>query len=159
MTVHYFYNYKDELIKKLKERFSSELIQKKERERLQAQIDDAEQLIQDYFKANSVDLKELVSISNGAINFVVEEPFRILLQIDENFVEFNRLETSIEIRVGLYDEKIDFVNAEVECYVIPGDKRCQIKKVGKIHDGSHFDENTINYYVRKAFPHLLTHLK
>jgi hypothetical protein len=159
MSVHYFYNYKDELIKKLKERFGNELVQKKERERLQAQLDEAETLIREYFKANSVDLNELVTVSNGAISFTVEEPLRILLQIDKNFVEFNRLETSIEIRVGLYDEKVDFVNAEVECYVIPGEKKCHIKKVGKIHDGSHFDENTINYYVRKAFPHFLTHLK
>jgi len=158
MAVHFFYNYKDELIKKLKERYHTELQQKKELERLKAQLDEAETLIKDYFKANAEELNEIISVSNGSVSYFTEDPLHVMLEIDHNFVEFQRLEMSIEIRVGIYDPVVNFVNAEAECYVIPGEKKCLIKKVGKIHDGSHFDENTINYYVRKAFAHMLTHL-
>lgn len=158
MSVHFFYNYKDELIKKLKERYENELLQKKERERLSAQLDEAEQLIYNYFHSNVNELNEIVEISSGVVAFKSEKPLHISLQIDKNFVEFKRVDMSIEIRVGLYDSKLDYLDSEVECYVIPGDKRCRIKKVGRIHDGSNFDENTINHYVRKAFSHLLGHV-
>lgn len=158
MSVHFFYNYKDELIKQLKERYSTELIQKKERERLTAQLDEAEKVIKDYFQANINDLKEIIDVSSGKVDYFFEEPLHIKLEIDQNFIEFKRLDMSIEIRLGLYDPQADIVGAEVECYIIPGEKRCKIKKVGRIHDGSNFDENTINHYVRKAFSDLLSHL-
>ncbi len=158
MSVHFFYNYKDELIKKLKERYESDLIQKKERDRLKAQLDEAEVLIKEYFKISGEELSEVIAVANGAVKYLKEDPLHIQLTIDQNFVEFKRLEMSIEIRVGLYDADMDFVNAEVECYIVPGEKRCNIKKVGKVHGGSNFDENTINHYVRKAFSHMLLHL-
>lgn len=159
MTVHFFYNYKDELIKKLKERYTSELVLKKDKEHMQAQLDEAEKLIKTYFSDNQEALLEIMEVSNGAVDFFNEDPLHIKLEIDKNHVEFKRLDMSIEIRVGRYDTVTDWVESEVKCYVVPGDRKCKIKKVGQVHDSSHFDENTINYYVREAFGHLLTHLK
>jgi len=63
-------------------------------------------------------------------------------------------ECSIIDEIFLVVPEEDFVESMVLSYIVPGEKKPKIKRVGKIHDGSNFDENTLNYYMREAFGEL-----
>ncbi len=151
MSVHFFYNYKEELIKKLKEHFKTELEQRDERLRVEGQLGEAEKMIKDYFDEMTEAMSVIEEVSDGVVRYITDEKVIAYLEIYRNYVKFTRSDNTIEIKLGQFNEEDQIVESAVYAYVIPGDKKCKIKKVGKLHDGSHFDENTINTYVRKAF--------
>ncbi len=151
MSVHFFYNYKDELVKKLKERFAGEVAQWKTHEAKQKQLDDAEALIKGYFKNLLLDLGDVVDATGGLIQ-LIEEDGCLKFIIGDNYLLFIRQPEAIMVKMGYYVSEHDTVETTIPGYIVPGEKKPLTKKVGKIHDGSTFDENTLNYYLRTAFP-------
>jgi len=151
MTVHFYYNYKEDLISKLKENYANELDQKVSDEKDQAQLDEAEKLIIKYFDSVKNDLDQLNKVSGGEVAYEVGEDFISKLSVRQNYIKFTRAGKTIEVKVGKYIDDEDIVESSVIANIVCGDKKCKIKKRGKIHDGSNFDENTINYYMREAF--------
>jgi hypothetical protein len=156
MGVHFYYNYKDDLAKRLKEHYAVE-IDKHQREMIRIQqIDEAEQLIFDYFGRLAEELEEVVAVSNGAVAFEGPEGDTIVrFSINENFIRFTRRDKFIEVKIGRFNEIEDMVESSIIGYIIAGDKKAHTKRIGKIHEGGSFDDNTINQYLREAFaaPH------
>lgn len=151
MTVHFFYNYKEDLISKLKEHYANELRMKAEDEKDQMQLDEAEKLILDYFNSVQSDIEELTLVSGGEVTYEEADDFIAKFTVNKNYIKFTRVGKTIEVKIGKFLEDEDIVESNVIANVVCGDKKCKIKKRGKIHDGSNFDENTINYYMREAF--------
>jgi hypothetical protein len=58
--------------------------------------------------------------------------------------------------VGYYDAEEDSIKSKTVAHIVPGEKKCQVKKLGQIHDGSTFDENTLNHYMRLAFRNIFS---
>ncbi|MCD6436220.1 MAG: hypothetical protein J7L15_07510 [Clostridiales bacterium] len=151
MTIHFFYDFKDEMLKKLNEYFSDELEAFRYEKKQIDQINDAEVSIRNYFKNIVNDMSEIMEATNGMIAFDSEGDVISKLTIMKHYLKFTRKDTSIEVKIGYYIPEDDFVESMVLSYIVPGDKKLKIKRVGKIHDGSNFDENTLNYYMREAF--------
>lgn len=151
MTVHFYYNYKEDLVKKLRDHYDGELKKKDEDKRDQLQLDEAEKLILNYFKSIKNDIDDLAEVSSGEVKYEEGNGFISMFTIRENYIKFTRVGKTIEVKVGNYIPEEDIVESTVLANIICGDKKCKIKKRGKIHDGSNFDENTINYYMREAF--------
>ncbi len=156
MTVHYGYNYKKDLIKKMRQQYAKEL------ERLalfrahQMQLDEAQALIVSFFQDVKEEFKDLAIVSNGEV--IVDEQengYFLKMKIHQASIQFSRKEEVIEIELSHYNEQEQFLESHVVAFVIPSDKKCRLKRVGKVHDGSSFDELAINSYVRMAFSHLL----
>ena len=151
MTVHFFYDYKEELVKKLRNRYS-ESLNLKERELFEkAQIDEAIRLIGRYFDDLEKQLGEIISASDGDIKLVRNRDSLLEFSITDNFLRIIRKENLIQIIIGYYDIEEDSIKSKTVAHVVPGEKRCQVKKLGEIHDGSTFDENTLNHYMRVTF--------
>lgn len=152
MSVHFYYNYRDNLAKKLKEDYADEIIKyKSELVRIQ-QIDEAEQLIFDYFGKLSEEIEDVVAVSNGSVNFEGPDGDTLVrFAINENFIRFTRRDKFIEVKVGRFNETEDMVETTVIGYIVPGEKKAHTKRVGKVHEGGSFDENTLNQYLREAF--------
>jgi len=157
MSVHFFYNYRDELVKKLKEHYSEDVKVWKEQVAANKQLDEAENMLRKYFKSLVSELEDVIEASNNEI-MLCENDNLMEFKIQQNFVRFIREEKAIQVKVGYYVSESDMVETEILGYVMPGDKKPVMKKVGKIHDGSTFDENTINYYLRSAFSEWLQSL-
>ncbi len=157
MSVHFFYNYRDELVKKLKEHYSEDVRDWKKLQAEARQIDEAEEMVKKYFRALEKELEDVIEASKEEIGLSVKEDV-IEFRIKRNFVRFKRRERAMQVKVGYYVSENDMVETAILGYVVPGDKRAVLKKVGKIHDGSTFDDNTLNYYLRKAFSDWLEHL-
>ncbi len=157
MSVHFFYNYRDELVKKLKEHYSEDVRDWKKLQAEARQIDEAEDMVKKYFRALEKELEDVIEASKEEIGLSVKEDV-IEFRIKRNFVRFKRQERAMQVKVGYYVSENDMVETAILGYVVPGDKRAVLKKVGKIHDGSTFDDNTLNYYLRKAFSDWLEHL-
>jgi hypothetical protein len=149
--MHFFYNYKLDLEKKLSEVFQRELKKLEERRNRQRQLDVAQNLIENYYNKLASDLKDIVEVSNGKISFMSHEDMIIKFIMYEHYVRYTRMDQGIEVEIGTYDESSGLIEGRINSNIIPGEKRCVVKKIGKVHDGSHFDENTINYYMNKAF--------
>ena len=158
MSVHFFYNYRDELVKKLKEHYSDDVKQWKKQVMENKQLDEAENILRKYFKGLVNELEDVIEASNREI-MLVENDNLMEFKIQQNFVRFTRQERAIQVKVGYYVSENDMVETAILGYVVPGDKRAVMKKVGKIHDGSTFDENTINFYLRSAFSEWLQNLE
>jgi hypothetical protein len=155
MTVHYGYNYKQDLIKKMKVKYSQEIDALNDSKSKQLQLDEAQGLIFKFFEEIKAAFGDLEEASKGALYYrEFEEDFLVRVQIETNYIQFNRRDFAIEIEIGLWNEHDKLLEVNTPAYVIPGEKRCRLKKVGKVHDGSHFDENAINSYVRMAFSEL-----
>jgi hypothetical protein len=153
MSVHHFhYNYREELTKRLREQYADD-IEKHHREMMRIQqIDEAEQLIFDYFGKLAEDLEDVLAVSDGLVNFEGPDGDTIVrFSIRENFIRFTRRDKFIEVKIGKYDEEDDMVESTILGYVVAGEKKAQTRRVGKVHGGSSFDENTINQYLREAF--------
>ncbi len=150
MSVHFFYNYRDELVKKLKEHYADDVKVWKEQEAANKQLDEAEAMLKKYFSSLVKELDDVIEASKNEI-MLCENGNVMEFKIQQNFVRFTREERAIQVKVGYYVTQNDMVETAILGYVMPGDKRPVMKKVGKIHDGSTFDENTINYYLRSAF--------
>ena len=156
MSVHYGYNYKLALIKKLKTIYGKELVNLEFEREQQRQLDEAEDLIINFFGASKDDLIELELASLGDVLYQeYEDEYIVKLSIQENYIQFSRKPNVIEIELGIWNEEDQHAEIAVLAYIMPGEKKCKLKKVGKVHDGSNFDENVINSYVRKAFEAIL----
>lgn len=151
MTVHFFYNFKDELIHKIKEEYEDELQKRKEELRKQKQLDEAEEKVLEYFKVIKNGLSEVMEVANDKIKYEENNDFILKFSIGKNSIKFTRNASNIEAQVGLYLEESDMIESKILGHVVPGEKTCTVKEVGKLHTGSHFDENTINHYMRVAF--------
>lgn len=152
MSVHFFYNYKDDLVKKLKEHYAGDIKRREEEKREQGQLDDAAMTAASYFKDMASELAEVIDSSNGGVKISINEGGNIVeFAIDSNYLKMTRKEKSIEVVIGTYVEETDMTESVVLGYIVPGEKKAITKKIGKIHDGSHFDENALNYYLRSAF--------
>jgi hypothetical protein len=157
---HFHYNFREELTKKLKEEYSEEISKyRHEMTRIQ-QIDEAEQLILDYFERLAGDLEEVFAVADGAVDLDGPEGDSIVrFSIRENFIRFTRRDKFIEVKVGKYDAVDDMVESAILGYVVAGDKKAQTRRVGKVHGGSSFDDNTLNQYMREAFGNLFKEFK
>lgn len=154
MSMHFFYNYKLDLEKKLSEVYQRDLKKLEEKRNRQRQLDVAQNLIENYYNKLASDLKDIVEVSNGKISFMSHEDMIIKFIMYEHYVRYTRMDQGIEVEIGTYDESSGLIEGRINSNIIPGEKRCVVKKIGKVHDGSHFDENTINYYMNKAFSNL-----
>lgn len=153
MSLPFFYNYKEALVKKLKDDYAGAVNAKKLEEIEAQQMKEAQKLIEVTFKEMEKNLAEVVSVSKGEINFERRDECEIArLTINRNYVVFTwKDKKSIEVEVGNYSAELDMVEASIHGYIVPGEKKAVVKVVGKIHEGGHFDENSINYYLRSAF--------
>jgi hypothetical protein len=151
MTVHFFYNFKEDLIEKIKSDYEDELIKRKENMREQKQLDDAGKIILDYFKIIRNALSEIIEVSNGKIKYEESAGYLVKFTIGKNSLRFLRKEKSIQVKVELYIKEADIVESKILGNIVIGTKVAMVKEIGKLHTGSHFDENTINYYMRIAF--------
>lgn len=151
MTVHFFYNFKEELIQKVKKDYALDLAEKREEMRKQKQLDEVEDLILDYFKSVKNALNEVFEVSQGAVQYEENTEFIVKFSIGKNQLMFTRQESNIEVKVSLYLDDAEIVESKILGHIVPGEKSPTVKEVGKLHTGSHFDENTINHYMRIAF--------
>lgn len=151
MTVHFFYDFKDELIQKVKKNYENELIERKEKIRNEKQLDEAEKLIVDYFKVIKNALHEVFEVSDGDVKYEESDNYILKFTIFKNSLEFARNGNSIKVEVELYDEEMDIIESKILGNIIIGEKRCMVKDTGKLHTGSHFDQKTIDYFMRVAF--------
>lgn len=156
MAVHYGYNYKKDLVKKMKNQYASQLHKLALHRNQQAQLDASKQLIMDFFQDIKSDFQDFALATNSEVSYTEEENgYFLKLKIHQNSIQFSRQEDSIEIEISNWNDKEQYLESRVVAYVIPGEDRCRLKRVGKVHDGAHFDENTINSYIRVAFAHIL----
>lgn len=154
MSKHFFYNYKDDLQIRLSKVFRRELGNLEDSRKKQAQLDVAHNLIEKYYHDLEEQLKDIILVSHGKIKLIRDGNIIVKFVMYDNYVKYTRYEHGIEVEIGNYDEESEIVEARINSNIIPSDKRCIVKKVGKIHDGAHFDENTINYYMNEAFSSL-----
>lgn len=156
MSVHFFYNYREHLIKQLKEHYSVIVDMKKEEDALKAQLDEAEVQIQDYFEVISVELREVLEAAGAEVQLDLNsEEFLLKFTIVQNYIKFVRKEQAIEVEIGRFQTDMGMVESYILAYIIPGEKKCRTRKVGKVHEAGNFDENSINYYMREAFSDLI----
>lgn len=154
MSMHFFYNYKDDLGSKLKKVYNNALKDLAAFRKQQTQLDLSQNAIEDYYKKLEMDLKDIVGVSNGEIQFIRNDDVIIKFVMYGHYVRYMRLEQGIEVEIGTFDEDSGIIEGRINSNIIPGDKKCVVKKIGKVHDGAHFDENTINYYMNEAFSNL-----
>ncbi|SCZ77645.1 hypothetical protein [Acidaminobacter hydrogenoformans] len=156
MSIHHFhYNFREELTKKLKEHYSEDISKYRHEMTRVQQIDEAEQLILDYFERLAADLEEVLAVSDGEVGLEGPEGDTIVrFSIRENFIRFTRRDKFIEVKVGKYDDVDDMVESTILGYVVAGEKKAQTRRIGKVHGGASFDENTMNQYMREAFGNL-----
>lgn len=155
MSVHFSYDFKDELIKKLSEYFSKEIDYFKFDKKQKMQIDASEKIIKDYFNDLITNMKDVIEASGGEILFEEDDEDTIAkITILKNYLKFSRKDNSIEVKIGYYIPEEDIVESVVLSYIVPGDKKSKIRRVGKINDGGTFGESALNYYMREAFSKL-----
>ncbi len=154
MSVRFFYDFNEELVKKLTEHFDGEIeAMQFERNQIE-QLDNVEKTIRDYFNHIVDQMTEVIKATEGKIYFEQDDEVIGKLGIMNNYLKFTRKNRSIEVKIGYYVPEADLIESIVLSYVVPGIKKAKIKRVGKIHDGSNFDENALNYYMREAFAKL-----
>lgn len=151
MSVHFFYDYKDELVKKLKKHYSESLDIQEKIMKERKQIDEAVQIVDRYFDELEKELKDVFIVSSGEVRLVRNDEALVHFSIKDGFIKFIRKDRSLQILMGFYVPEEGEVESKIVAYIIPGDKKAKIKKVGKVHNGSTFDENTLNHFMRMAF--------
>jgi len=151
MSVHFFYDYKDELIKKLKEHYSESLDVQEQVMKERKQIDEAVQLVDNYFDELERELRDVFVVSSGEVKLVRNDEALVHFSIKDGFIKFMRKDRSLQIVMGFYVPEEGEVESKIVAYIIPGEKKAKIKKVGKVHNGSTFDENSLNHFMRMAF--------
>lgn len=154
MSKHYFYDYKEDLIKKLSRNYAKELAEVQEARREKRQLDEADAHIREYFQGIKTEMADLIEASRGAISCDEGSEIIVTLTIHRNFIRFIRTEKSIEVKIGIYNKEEDLVESVIVGYIVPGEKGCKVRKLGKIHEGGTFDDNTLNAYLREAFGQL-----
>jgi hypothetical protein len=158
MSIHFFFNYREHLVKQLKEQYESLIKQKKEELVLQIQLEEAECLIRDYFDVVAAELQEVLEAANNDVKLEYDsDDFIVRFKIIENYVRFIRRSTSIEVEIGRYNEELGLVESYILAYIIPGEKKCHTRKVGMVHESGSFDENSLNFFMREAFGEISSH--
>jgi len=152
--MHFYYNYKENLGSKLKEVYRRELKALDQKRKQQKQLDIAQEIIEKYFDRLASEIEDVVNVSEGQIQFIKNEDVIMKFIMYNNYVRFSRFEQGIEVEIGVFDEESGLIEGRITSNIIPSDKRCVVKKIGKIHDRAHFDENTINHYMSEAFSHI-----
>lgn len=151
MAKHFFYDYKVDLQDQLGKLYRKKLSElDSERARL-AQLDAAQELIVDYFNGLESSLADIIIVSDNRLHMVREGSMIIKFTMFDNFVKFTRFEQAIEVEIGEFDELSKIVEARIIGNIISGEKKCVVKRIGKVHDGSHFDDKTINFFMNEAF--------
>ncbi len=151
MSKHFFYDYKEDLIKKLNVKYAKELAELHHEQQEKALLDQAEEDVRAYFRIVHNEMKDLILASRGAIAYDEGDEIILTLTIHKNFIRFIRTSKSIEVKIGKYNKEEDLVESLIVGYIVPGEKSCKIKKLGKIHEGGSFDENTLASFMREAF--------
>lgn len=151
MSVHFFYDYKDELIKKLKNHYSESLDVQEKVMKERKQIDEAVQIVDEYFNELERELKDVFVVSSGEVKLVRNDDALVHFSIMDGFIKFVRKDRSLQVVMGYYVPEEGEVESKIVAYIIPGDKKAKIKKVGKVHNGSTFDENALNHFMRMTF--------
>lgn len=156
MSVHFGYNYKAALIKKLQERYASQIENIANDKAKQRLLDEAEKTILDFFYASRGELALLEEASSGSVEYREnDEDYIARLKIENCYIQFSRKPQAIEIERGDIDSDNGMTRMTIYGHIVPEEKRCVLKKVGKVHDGSTFDENVLNSYIRKTFSDVL----
>lgn len=154
MSKHFYYDYKTVLAEKLEKKYERELILLSLNRKKQAQLNAAQRIIEEYFEALSKELADTIIVSKGEIEILKDDNIILKFTMFKNYLKFTRFERAIEVEIGEYIPETNIVEARINSNIIPSDKRCVVKKIGKVHDGSHFDGNTLNYYMNEAFGNL-----
>ncbi len=154
MSKNFFYDYREVLAEKLEKKYTKELVELSVTRKKQKQLDSAEVIITNYFNILKKDLGDTLVVANDVIEIITNDEMILKFTMYQNYIKFTRFDHAIEVEIGEFDPLTDIVEARINSNIIPSDKRCVVKKIGKVHDGSHFDENTINYYMNEAFGEL-----
>lgn len=151
MSKHFFYDYRGDLQEQLSKIFRRELKTMDHERNKQAQLDMAQSIIEKYFSEMESTLADIISVSKGRLQIIRNENLIVQYKMFDNYLKFTRFDHAIEVEIGEYDLETQIVEARINSNIIPSDRKCVVKKIGKIHDGAHFDENTISYYMNEAF--------
>lgn len=151
MSLHFSYHFREDLIKKLRDHYNDDLDKLMKEREIERQLDEAAKIIDSYYDNFLSEIGDVMEASDGEVSFVKEGSIIAKLIIRGNYLKFMRVDNSIEVKIGYYVPEADLVESVVLSYIIPGDKKARVRRVGKIHDGSSFDENSISYYMREAF--------
>jgi len=151
MAKHFFYDYKIDLQDQLGKLYRKKLGELDSERARFAQLDAAQELIVDYFNGLESSLADIIIVSDNRIHMVREGGMIIKFTMFDNFVKFTRFEQAIEVEIGEFDKMSKIVEARIIGNIIPGEKKCVVKRIGKVHDGSHFDDKTINFFMNEAF--------
>ena len=151
MSLHFFYDFRDDLVKRLNETYSKEIEELNKERAQEHQLTDATMTINNYFGTIHESLKDVIEASDGEILIESEGELITRITIHKNYLQFFRKPKSIEVKMGYYIPEVDLVEDIILSNIVPGEKRCKIKKIGKIHSGGSFDEGSIDYYMREAF--------
>lgn len=151
MSKNFFYDYKIELQEQLGKKFRKQLATLDEERAKIAQLDVAQKIIINYFDNLKSSLADIILVSNNQIALLQEGPMIVKFVMFNNYLKFTRFDQAIEVEVGQFDTESQIIEARIISNIIPGDKKCVVKKIGKVHDGSHFDDKTVNFYIHEAF--------
>jgi len=151
MSKNFFYDYKVELQGQLGKHFRKQLSALDlERNRI-AQLDSAQKIVLEYFENLSTSLADIMAVAHERVMLTQEENMIVKFTMFDNYLKFTRFDHAIEVEVGEFDNESQIVEARIISNIIPGEKKCVVKRIGKVHDGSHFDDKTINFYMHEAF--------
>lgn len=152
MSVHFFFNYREHLVKQLKEHYEPMIQLRKEDLAIQLQLEEAEAIIRDYFDVVAEELQEVLDAAENEVSLEYDtEEALVKFTIVDNFVRFIRRPTAIEVEIGRFEPDINMVENFILAYIVPGEKKCHTRKVGMVHESGNFDDNTLNYFLREAF--------
>ena len=154
MSKHFFYDYKIELQEQLGKKFRKELKELEAERTKQGQLDAAQAIVEEYFNILESSLSDIILISDNRLQLIRDGSMIVQFKMFDNYVKFTRFEHAIEVEIGEFDTETKIVEARIISNIIPGEKRCVVKRIGKVHDGSHFDDKTINFYMNEVFGHL-----
>lgn len=151
MSKNFVYDYKVELQGQLGKLFRKQLITLDLEKNHVAQLDLAQKIVLEYFNNLRTSLTDIIKVANGKVMSIQEDRMIVKFMMFNNYLKFTRFDQAIEVEVGEFDKESQIIEAKIISNIIPGDKKCVVKRIGKIHDGSHFDDKTINFFMHEAF--------
>lgn len=154
MSKSFFYDYKVELQEKLGKKFKHELQALEDKRTKQSQLNDAQKLIESYFSVLEETISDIILVSDDKVRLIQEGSMIVKFMMFDNYLKFTRFDHAIEVEIGAFDKSSEIIEAQIISNIIPGDKRCVVKRIGKVHNGAHFDDKTINFYMNEAFGNL-----
>lgn len=158
MSVHYFFNYREHLVKKLKEHYAGAVSLKREDQILQSKLLEAEGLIRDYFEAIEKELHDVLYAASIDVKLDYDcDDYLVKFSLKENYVKLTRHPNNIEVEIGKFQPDLGMVESYILAHIIPGEKKCHMRRVGMVHESGNFDENSLNYFLKEAFGHIITY--